>query len=147
MHCSIFGQNASNYAIRYFHHQQLWQIITKMCATSILGKTSLPFLLAFAPPPLACNVGNFFTFEKVSKSILAAPLPPHEYLGRYPFKNEDHFGQGRVPQFGQCPRDRVFFSGKFSLSQTGCQHKGLLSSWPQIRRIVGANHRGRGASD
>ena len=83
----------------------------------------------------------------MSKSILAAPLPPHEYLGRYPFKNEDHFGQGRVPQFGQCPRDRVFFSGKFSLSQTGCQHKGLLSSWPQIRRIVGANHRGRGASD
>ena len=50
-------------------------------------------------------------------------------------------------QFGHCPSDRVFFSEKSSLSQSECQHKDLLSSWPQIRRIVGANHRGRGASD
>ena len=53
-HCSIFGQNASNYAIWYFHHQQPWQILIKICANvNILGKTSqkkTPFFCPLPPP-------------------------------------------------------------------------------------------------
>ena len=84
------------------------------------------------------------TFSLLKKCQNQFWQPPPQL---FHLKNENQFEQGVLSPFGQCPRDRVFFSGKSSLSQTECLHKGLLSSWPQIRRIVGANHRGRGASD
>ena len=126
-HCSIFGQNASNYAIWYFHHQQPWQILIKICANvNILGKTSqkkTPFFCPLPPPPT--HTRKFGQLFHLKMKIRAGGCSSN--LG--------------IAQATGCFFWEVFPQSIWVSAQKSAKF------WAQIRRIVGANHRGRGASD